>query len=78
MGNLFPRKKVAIVSREIRKEDTKKVFSFFILAFPTILIVILNRITPSAWWAGTLLAFYQLIMLKQFIDSHYDYGGSDE
>ena len=53
------------------KEVDKKVFSFFVLAFPTILIVIFSMLSPSLWWANIFLAIYQLIMLKQFLDNYY-------
>ncbi len=56
---------------EEEKEVDKKVFSFFVLAFPTILIIIFSMIAPSLWWANILLGLYQFIMLKQFLDNYY-------
>ena len=53
------------------KEVDKKVFSFFVLAFPTILIVIFSLLAPKLWWANIILAVYQFIMLKQFLDNYY-------
>lgn len=53
------------------KEVDKKVFSFFVLAFPTILIVIFSMLDPNLWWANIFLAIYQFIMLKQFLDNYY-------
>lgn len=61
---------------KIRKPD-KKVFSFFIIAFPTILIIVLALLLPASefWWAAFLyiaIAVYQFLMLKQFLDNYYD------
>lgn len=54
------------------KRPNKKVLSFFTLAFPTIIIFSIGMLEPSAWWASLLLAFYQFVMLKQFLDSYYE------
>ena len=53
------------------KEVDKKVLGFFVLAFPTILIVIFSMLAPGLWWANIFLAIYQFIMLKQFLDNYY-------
>ncbi len=53
------------------REVDKKVFSFFVLAFPTILIVIFSMLAPALWWANIFLAIYQFILLKQFLDNYY-------
>lgn len=53
------------------REVDKKVFSFFVLAFPTILIVIFSMLAPKLWWANIFLAIYQFILLKQFLDNYY-------
>jgi len=53
------------------KEVDKKVFTFFVLAFPTILIVILGMVVPELWWANILLAVFQFVMLKQVLDNYY-------
>lgn len=67
--------KTNLKSVKARKPD-KKVFSFFILAFPTILIVILATLLPAElWWATFLyivIAVYQFLMLKQFLDNYYE------
>jgi len=55
------------------KEVDKKVFAFFVLAFPTILIVVLSMLAPNLWWVNVFLAIYQFIMLKQYLDSYFDY-----
>ena len=55
------------------KKTDKKVLSFFLIGFPTILIVALAMIIPGdSWWVMILLSFYQFVMLKQFLDNYYD------
>ena len=52
----------------------RRVFSFFILAFPSILIIVLGRFTFEwVWVIQTLLALYQFILLRQFIYKYYDF-----
>jgi hypothetical protein len=56
------------------KEDIKqKTLSLFILFFPTLIIAVIpamdNFLIPIA--LKTLLAFYQLIVLKNFLDRTY-------
>lgn len=53
-------------------EDKSKVLTFFLLAFPTLLIIALAQLAPGTWWALLLLAIYQFIMLKQFLDRYYE------
>lgn len=53
------------------KDEKSKVLSFFLLGFPTVLIIALGMLAPSVWWASILIAIYQFIMLKQFLDKHY-------
>jgi len=49
----------------------KKILTFFLIAFPTLLIIALAMLT-NAWWAQILLALYQFILLKQFLDNYYE------
>jgi len=49
----------------------KKILTFFLIAFPTLLIIALGMLS-NAWWAQILLAFYQFILLKQFLDNYYE------
>ena len=56
-----------------KKEVDRKVFSFLQLAFPTVLIVALAMLTPDAWWALIVLAIYQMLVLKQFLDKYYEF-----
>ena len=57
------------------EKDRKKIVSFFLLGFPTLLIVILGMIQTEGWGiigVSILLAFYQFANLKQFLDHYYD------
>jgi hypothetical protein len=58
----------------MKKEQqvNKKVLSFFLIGFPTILIIALGMLVPEAWWAMIVIAIYQFIMLKQFLDQYYE------
>jgi hypothetical protein len=58
--------------KKLRPEERSKALSFFLLAFPTVIILVLNMMIPQSWWAQILIAVYQFIILKQFIDRHYD------
>lgn len=53
-------------------EDKSKVLTFFLLAFPTLLIIMMAQLAPQTWWAWTLIAVYQFVMLKQFLDKYYE------
>ena len=55
--------------REVKLD--KKVLSFFLIAFPTLLIIAMAMLAPGTWWAWILLAIYQFVMLKQFLDDYY-------
>lgn len=59
-------------NKETNKEINRGVLSFFMLAFPTVLIVCLSMLTEKSWWIQILLAIFQFIMLKHFIDSYYE------
>jgi len=50
----------------------KKILTFFLIAFPTLLIIALSMIAPNTWWAQILLAFYQFVLLKQVLDNYYE------
>ena len=54
------------------KKVDKKMLTFFLIAFPTILVIALGMLSPGAWWAQVLLAFYQFVLLKQFLDNYYE------
>ena len=51
----------------------KGVLSFFLLSFPTFLIILVGMMEGTYYWLIQIaLAIYQLVTLKQFIDSYYD------
>jgi len=52
-------------------QTDKKILSFFIISFPMVLVVALGMLS-NAWWAQILLAFFQFILLKQFLDNYYE------
>ena len=55
-----------------KQEEKSKVLTFFILSFPTILIIALAMLAPGTWWAWIVVAIYQFIVLKQFLDKYYE------
>ena len=55
-----------------QKRVDKKTLTFFLVGFPTLLIIILHILSPDSWWAMVLLAFYQFILLKQVLDDYYN------
>jgi len=57
--------------KQTQKVD-KKMLTFFLIAFPTLLIIALSMLTHNGWWAQILLAFYQFVLLKQFLDNYYE------
>lgn len=50
----------------------KKILSFFLLAFPVVVIIAMAMVSPDVWYAMIALAIYQFIMLKQFLDNYYE------
>ncbi len=52
-------------SKEKKKVD-RKVLSFFLLLFPSLIITLADSI-----WMKVALIFYQAILLKQFIEDYY-------
>jgi hypothetical protein len=50
----------------------KKVLTFFMIAFPTVLIVALSYLSKDAWWGQIFLAIYQFIILQQFVENYYE------
>ena len=55
-----------------QRQVDPKVRTFFLLAFPTLLIIALAMLNPDTWWAWILIAVYQFIYLKQFIDKYHE------
>lgn len=58
---------------EREKKVDKKVLSFFALGFPTLVIIILGILFGSETWIiQILIAVYQFILLKQYLDNYYE------
>ena len=60
-------------SLPIKKKD-RKTSSFFLIALPTLVIAMLNDSTVTIWAVKIVLAIYQFIMLKQFLDDYYEFN----
>lgn len=58
--------------QEKPKRVDKKTLSFFLIGFPTLIIVANSMISPGTWWVNIILAVYQFVMLKQFLDDYYN------
>ena len=58
--------------KEEARNNKSAVLSFFLIMFPTVLIVLIGMLYQDGWWIMIALAFYQLVMLKQFIDKYYN------
>jgi len=60
----------------VKKEKVpldKSVLTFFLIAFPTILIIIVGFMASKFGWVIQIaLAIYQFLVLKQFVDNYYD------
>lgn len=54
------------------KRADKKILTFFLIALPTLLIMAIGMLAPDAWWSQIVLAFYQFVLLKQFLDNYYE------
>ena len=65
------------MAKEPTKMPTdKKILSFFLIAFPTIIIILLSIIGGNSLiWVDICLAIYQFILLKQFLDNYYEVLG---
>jgi len=55
------------------KPINKKVFAFFIIGFPILLIVILGLLYPNTWPIQILLVVYVFILLRQFLNNYYEF-----
>lgn len=53
------------------KEKDRKTLSFFLIGFPTILIIAQSILYPTSWFVSIALGIYQLLVLKQFLDDYY-------
>lgn len=76
MGRITKKKIRNINLSKIDEDLKKKTFTIFILFFPSILIALIpetigsNILLPLA--LKILLVFYQFIVLKNFVDVHYN------
>ena len=55
-----------------KKPVDKKMLTFFLIAFPTLMVIALGMLNQGTWWAQVILAFYQFVLLKQFLDTYYE------
>ena len=54
------------------KKD-KKMLTFFLIAFPTLLVIAIGQLTWYwGWLIQIMIAFYQFILLKQYLDNYYE------
>jgi len=62
------------LKKEKPKRVDKKMLTFFLITFPTLLIIVLANIGNQSWgWIIEIaLAVYQFILLKQFLDNYYE------
>jgi len=60
------------MEKKIPKKVDKKILTFFLIAFPTLIIIAIGMLAPGIWWVQILLAIYQFILLKQFLDNYYE------
>ena len=60
---------------KLEGEEKKKIFTIFILFFPSILIGLIPQSINSSLWLPlslkVLIIFYQFVVLKNFVDVHY-------
>jgi len=63
------------MAKNYNEEDRRKVLTFFLLFFPSLLIALIpSSINGSIWWPlvfKAFLLFYQFVALKNFIDTQY-------
>lgn len=63
-------------SETLSVSEKKKIFTLFILFFPSVLIGLIpatvNNSIVLPLSIKVLLIFYQFVVLKNFIDQHYD------
>ncbi len=59
-------------STKLPEKVDKKILTFFLIAFPTLLIIAMGMLAPDTWWVQIILALYQFILLKQFLDNYYE------
>ena len=61
------------MEKRIERRVDKKILTFFLIAFPTLLIIVLGLVSGTGSWVAQIaLAFYQFILLKQYLDNYYE------
>ena len=60
------------MEKKREKRVDKKILTFFLIAFPTIMIILMGYLSEGTAWAQIVLAVYQFILLKQFLDNYYE------
>ena len=63
-----------MVQKEVDVDMKKKALTLFILFFPTLIIALLPSSSGPFWLMAIikfLVVFYQLVVLKNFVDTHY-------
>lgn len=72
-------KKITESQIEIQLDTKKKMLTLFVLFFPSVLVALIpNNFLGSGIWESlvpisikALLLFYQFVVIKNFIDTHY-------
>jgi len=59
------------------KEDVRRSFlTYFVLFFPTLIVAAIPETINGSFFSSTaikvLLAFYQFVAIKSFVDTHYE------
>lgn len=64
------------IQKEIPEEVRNKFMTYFLLFFPTIILIIVPQVINGSIVLGLslkiVIAFYQFVTLKTFIDRHYE------
>jgi hypothetical protein len=67
-----PKKKINVTEQ---KANEKEILTLFILFFPTVIIALIPNDFVNIWLAialKTLIAFYQFIVLRNFIRTYFE------
>ena len=69
------KQEIEIEQEEIAEGDKRKYLSYFLLSFPSFIIIVLGIVidNPLVFLAVSLLVgFFQLVVIKNFLDLYYD------
>ncbi len=64
-----------MVEKKKEKQVDKNILTFFLIAFPTLMIIAMSMLIKNSWPFQILFAIYQFILLKQFLDNYYEVLG---